>query len=474
MKLLAINRSAAMLAGAALADRGFIGVATFLATVLLGRWAGPEELGLFSLFFPAVIVAIALEESLITAPYTFYGARSAPLKERRQYLGSVLAHTGILSALMGMACLFASAIALAAGWRGYVAVTAVLAPVVPCVLLREFARRVVYADLQAATAAGISGGVSVVQLILMAALHASGRLNAVTAFAAMGVSSVLGGGVWLYANRSSVAFCSKTVRNAFAQNWLIARWTTATQVGEVVRVQMFPWLLALALDQRTVGVYAACAAVATLSGPLQIALSNILLPQFAAAEDRGGVAAADRLMWQATAWITLVMSVFTVAVVSVSRWIVPLLYGGEYSGTQVPLILLLVAQLIAAASMPAARALVALQRPDLDCYSQLAGIAINLAAGVPLVMGWGITGAAWSGVLAALMKAVLTGAFYKRELRSRLSPAISAVEIAQRAIEEPAASRRATINRMQPAVAATTARREPLGRTTDSWMEEPV
>ena len=68
---------AAMLTGAALADRGFIGVATLLATVLIGRWAGAEELGLFSLFFPAVILAIALEESLITAPYTYFAARHA-------------------------------------------------------------------------------------------------------------------------------------------------------------------------------------------------------------------------------------------------------------------------------------------------------------------------------------------------------------------------------------------------------------
>jgi O-antigen/teichoic acid export membrane protein len=243
----------------------------------------------------------------------------------------------------------------------------------------------------------------------------------VTAFIAMGVSSILGGGTWLVANRKSIDFRPAGVKAAFERNWLISKWTTATQLGEVVRVQMFPWLLAVALEERNVGIYAACAAIATLSGPLQIALSNLLLPQFAAAEDKGGVAAADHLMWQATAWITLVMTAFTLVMASLSAHLTPWIYGPEYVGTQLTLVLLLFAQLIAAASMPAARALVALQRPDLDFASQASGIVLNLAAGVPLVVAWGIRGAALSGLLAAAIKGSLTAVFYMREVKRRLA-----------------------------------------------------
>lgn len=464
MKLLAINRSAATVTAAALADRGFIGVATFLATVLLGRWAGPEELGLFSMFFPAVFVAIALEESLITAPYTYFAARHAERDQRRDYLGSVLIHTGVLSAVMAIVFVAAAVIAQFAGWHGYVWAAAVLAPVVPCVLLREFARRVVYADLKPIVAAWISAGVSIVQITLMAALHASGRLTAVTAFAAMGVSSLAGGALWLYGNRESIDFRPTGVKTAFARNWFLSKWTTATQVGEVVRIQMFPWLLALALDERTVGIYAACAAIATLSGPLQIALSNILLPQFAAAEDKGGVAAADHLMWQATAWITLVMAAFTLMLVVVSRNLVPWIYGPEYVGTQMTLVLLLAAQLVAAASMPAARALVALERPDLDFCCQAAGIVLNLAAGLPLVLWQGITGAAISGLLAAGIKAVLTAVFYMREINRRLGAEAATVDGDRQFANGTPASQRSAARRLRPAVAAA---------AVPAWSEEP-
>jgi O-antigen/teichoic acid export membrane protein len=466
MKLLSINRSAAMVTLAALADRGFIGVATFAATVLLGRWAGPEELGLFSLFAPAVFLAIAFEESLITAPYTYFAARHAEHNERRDYLGSVLVHTGVLSAVMAAAFLLAAAAAYLGGWRDYVAAAAILAPVVPCVLLREFARRVVYAELRSDVAAWISGGVSLVQLALMAALHVSGRLTAVTAFAAMGVSSLMGGALWLYANRDAIDFKPAGVKAAFARNWFLSKWTTATQIGEVVRVQMFPWLLAIALDERSVGIYAACVAIATLSGPLQIALSNLLLPQLASVEDKGGVAAADRLMWQATAWITLIMAVFTLSVAAVSGWLVPWVFGAEYLGTQATLILLLLAQLISAASMPAARALVALQRPNLDFICQAAGIVLNLVAGVPLVIGWGISGAALSGLLAAALKAALTAVFYRREIRARRQPSAAAGP----AIEPPSTEAKGP---GRPTLAVRV-RRPAIATAGSSWSEDPA
>jgi O-antigen/teichoic acid export membrane protein len=229
---------------------------------------------------------------------------------------------------------------------------------------------------------------------------------------------------------------------------------------------MFPWLLAIALDERSVGIYAACVAIATLSGPLQIALSNLLLPQLASVEDKGGVAAADRLMWQATAWITLIMAVFTLSVAAVSGWLVPWVFGAEYLGTQATLILLLLDQLISAASMPAARALVALQRPNLDFICQAAGIVLNLVAGVPLVIGWGISGAALSGLLAAALKAALTAVFYRREIRARRQPSAAAGP----AIEPPSTEAKGP---GRPTLAVRV-RRPAIATAGSSWSEDPA
>ena len=99
MHLLSFNRTTATRTGAAIFERALLGATTFLVTILLGRWGGPDELGLFIIFFPLLFIAIALQESLITAPYTVYIANRDDPADRRAYLGGVLNHTVILCAL---------------------------------------------------------------------------------------------------------------------------------------------------------------------------------------------------------------------------------------------------------------------------------------------------------------------------------------------------------------------------------------
>ena len=69
--------------------------------------AGPEQLGTFSLFFPLVFIAIALQESLITAPYTVFAADHDG-DARRRYLGSVLIHTLVLGGVLAVGIAIAS------------------------------------------------------------------------------------------------------------------------------------------------------------------------------------------------------------------------------------------------------------------------------------------------------------------------------------------------------------------------------
>ncbi|HEX6962806.1 MAG TPA: lipopolysaccharide biosynthesis protein [Lacipirellula sp.] len=420
MPLLSFNMTTAKRTGAAIVERALLGAATFLVTILLGRWGGPDELGLFIIFFPLLFIVIALQESLITAPYTVYSADHEDPAGRRAYLGSVLNHTVILSALAVLAFALAAIVLGMLGLAAYAGVAAMLAPVAPCVLLREFARRVVYAELKPHAAVAISGANSALQLALMGALHATGSLNAVTAFGAMGLSSLVVAAAWLIQHRRFIQFKGVPLAPAFWRNWSLGRWSVATQVGEIVRTQMFPWLLALAADERTVGIFAACAVIAALPTPLHVALSNILLPQFVQLQKQGGASAADRFMWQATGWLTAVMVAFFVVVAATSAWLVPAVYGPAYVGTQHALVVLTLAQVIAGASLPAARALFVMQRPDQVFASHLAGIVVNVALGIPMVHYWGITGAAYATLIGGALKALLGMAWYLVQVRREI------------------------------------------------------
>ncbi len=424
-KLASFNKATAFRSATAVVERALLSVSTFLATILLARWGGKAELGMFALFFPMLFVAIALQESLITAPYTVYAAEHSG-KARCKYLGGVLIHTILLGLASTLAFAVAAVVLAALRWRlpilgqcAYLCVA--LAASTPFILIREFARRVVYADLKPEAAVALSGGVSLLQLAMMFGLHFAGWLDAGTAYLAMGALSAIGGGMWLWSNRADFQFRGTPIRPSFMQNWVLGRWIVPTQISEIVRVQMFPWLLALVADVPTVGVYTACNAIANLPTPLQIALSNMILPEFVQVNRKSGVRAANRLMWQATWWMAALMTAFVATVLIVSQWLVPALYGPQFLGTAHPLIVLTLSQWFYGVSIPSGRALLVLRRPDQVCWSQFGSIVVNLAFGWPLVVKWGVVGAAYAALFAAGFKALLGLWWYDVEMRRQMA-----------------------------------------------------
>jgi O-antigen/teichoic acid export membrane protein len=256
----------------------------------------------------------------------------------------------------------------------------------------------------------ISGGVGALQLAGMAALYAAGRLTAASSFAVMGASSLAGGGVWLIFNRRQIQLRGAAVRASFQQNWGIGGWSVGTQLSEIAAQHMFPLLLTVAMSKSAAGVYAACAMIASLLLPLQNAASNVLVPELVHARAQGGVEAVRRVVRTAAGAMSAVMGMFCLGVAAVSSSVLFWVYGDEFagvSGTAAAIVALAVGQFLAGASLPAARALVALERPQAVFASQLAAIVANFCLGVPLIAGWGIAGAAYASLAGMAVRAAI-------------------------------------------------------------------
>src|SRR5207302_10185209 len=73
----------------AVLDQAVVSGASFLTTILIGRAAGPEQLGLYVLGFTWAVLIVSVQESLIAAPYTVFGNRLQGAC-RAAYAGSVL------------------------------------------------------------------------------------------------------------------------------------------------------------------------------------------------------------------------------------------------------------------------------------------------------------------------------------------------------------------------------------------------
>src|ERR1700680_2955699 len=185
----------------ALADQAVVSATSFLTTVLVGRYTDPSQLGAYAIAVSVLASLFTIQGSLITLPYSIQ--RHRPLGTPAEHAGSSLAQGGLLSAV-AIILLAVTALGLLA--RGappeVTAMAWALAAVMPFGLLREFGRRFAFTHLQMGPALGLDSAVAVIQLSILGWLGLTGRMSAVTACGALGVSCGLAAVGSLYVARS--------------------------------------------------------------------------------------------------------------------------------------------------------------------------------------------------------------------------------------------------------------------------------
>ena len=211
---LPIRRKTLEQAGDAIADRASLGLAALLTGVILGRAGSKAEFGAYMLGMTLVFLAIALQESLISAPYTV-NCRDKSIGHKR-FLGGSFMHLLLLAALLSGAMAIAAALA-AAFHFGSVATFITLALIMPCILVREFARRIDYAELKPRSAVLLSAGVAVLQLAMALVLWMAGWLNAVTCLGVVGLASLGGAITWYLGSRQRMEFDSHAAQGVCSQ-----------------------------------------------------------------------------------------------------------------------------------------------------------------------------------------------------------------------------------------------------------------
>jgi O-antigen/teichoic acid export membrane protein len=381
----------------ALIDQAVVSGTSFLTTVMIGRWCGAGELGAYSLGASLLVTWACVQESLVALPYTICWHRSARCGQA-EYSGSVLVHQGLLSAL-ALVILAATAIALSLGGAvpELVAGTWALAGVIPFVLLREFGRRFAFAHLRMARALVLDLAVAAVQLGALVWLASTDSLSATTAYVAIGAACALPSGIWLYQARRYFVVRWEQVRPAIQQSWSLGKWLFASQMTLSVQAYSIHWFLAWALGTTATGLYAACLTVASFSNPLIMGLGNALAPRAARAFSEGGGTELRRIVVQTTLLLTAAMALFCGVVLFAGEDVMRLLYrGGQYQGHAHALGVLAMAMLAGALGMPPANGLAAIERPDLIFKTGLLAVGLSGALLPGLVLGWGVTGAAYA------------------------------------------------------------------------------
>src|SRR5215212_13702 len=143
----------------ALVDQGFVSGTRFLATILVGRYCGPEELGTYSLAFSLLVLAGCFQEAMITTPYAVFGQRLRA-RSRTAYAGAV-ARMHLLAAVASSVIFVAlGLVALVRQSPAFATIAFVLAVTLPCSLVAEFVRRFALAELKVQAAALLDAAIA--------------------------------------------------------------------------------------------------------------------------------------------------------------------------------------------------------------------------------------------------------------------------------------------------------------------------
>jgi O-antigen/teichoic acid export membrane protein len=382
----------------ALADQALVSGASFVTTVLIGRYTFPSQLGTYALAGAILIWLTNAQESLVSLPYTIRQSADPALAAIQA--GQALVLSSLLSTLVVVTIGFAIAAAFFSGThKSAIPILWALAGAAPFVIHRDFARRFAFANLRNIEALALDCAIVTLQLGILGWLAWTGRLTSVTALAALGIACAASVLLWLGLVHARFRFTSGRFLETLRDSWTVGKWLFANQLLAALQSQMTLWFVALAVGTAATGVYTACMSVALFANPIILGLSNMLWAKAARAFQEGGSGRLLRESIADAAQLGAIIGIFCLAMLFWGEDVLSLLYPhNEYGGHGNIVIVLAFGQLLYGIGMPASTALAGMGHVRTNFLVALVETALIGALVWPLVLHWGLIGAAY-GIL---------------------------------------------------------------------------
>ena len=401
----------------ALADQAAVSATNFLTGVIIGRSCAKEEFGLYLLGMSIVLVALDIQTSLISSPYMVYSPRLEP-GERARYTGSALVHFAAVAAsivlLLNLGLILGGPFF---GVEGLGRVTGAVALTVTLILLREFVRRVFFANLAFGSATAMDSGVAVLQLGLLGLLAARGMVSAPAAFLAIGLSCAASAAVAISSRRISFKVLRGRVVPDFLTNWSLGRWIFASGILWTAGANLYPWFLTYFHGVAATGVWAACFGIVALGNPLLLGIQNFLGPKIshAYADLESGVFRKKTHYF--AAYFAVLIAPLTVLLIGLGGPMVGFVYGEEYLGNGIVVALLGVNLLVTSLRFSFSRALFMMDCARADFLINLAALGVMMTIGVWCVRSFGATGVAAGMLIGNVCASIAKVAVFERAAR---------------------------------------------------------
>ena len=211
----------------ALTDQSIISATNFLTSVMLLRFMGLREFGVFALAWMAVLFVNSLQTALIVAPMMSIGPKQEEM-DRHSYFGAVVFQEMVL-----VSCCFVLVfIALKVSdnffpHRGLQQLALPLAVSAFAYQAQDFLRRYFFVTRQSRHALADDALSYLTQLPILYFLHQAGHLNSAIALWVMAGTSILGlvaGWFWV----EPIAFDGEQIKAIALRHWKFSRWLGAS------------------------------------------------------------------------------------------------------------------------------------------------------------------------------------------------------------------------------------------------------
>ena len=211
----------------ALTDQAVVSATNFLTSVMLLRFMGLREFGVFTLAWMSVLFVNSIQTALIVAPMMSIGPKQEE-KDRPFYFGAV-----VFQELVLVFCCFVLvflALKVSGSFFPHQNLRHLALPLAVSAFayqMQDFVRRYFFATRQNRRALADDSLSYLTQLPILLFLHKTGHMNSATALWAMAGTSILGlalGWFWM----EPLDFRWEWIKSISLRHWRVSRWLTGS------------------------------------------------------------------------------------------------------------------------------------------------------------------------------------------------------------------------------------------------------
>ena len=393
---------------AALLDQCIVSGTGFITILVISKWAGTVELGLYAIGTSFTLLAQSVQTSLILTPFTIFSPRKDSL-ERRLFAGSALLHALVLAGIVSL-LLFCVGGGLLCLGSVYAPIAFVVAAWIGGILLRDFARRTEFARLAFGEAILIDSLAATLRLSLLVGLAWNGELHATTVIASCGLADLASAVFWVFRNRVAFGVDRNRLRSDLVSNYEFGRWGLASQVVHVVQCDSAKWAIAGFLGPQATGVYSACSSIVQLSSPFIQAAGNFLAPTASNAFVDGGPERLFSVGWSMTKGMAVMLAAYGAMLAVGSEHLLKLFFGESLAPHAAMVSVLGLGLIFSGTGLPAAKVISVLGRPDCNLLVNVLGVLVTATTATVAAYFGSMIGAA-SGVSLGFFVAFLVRIF---------------------------------------------------------------